>query len=531
MAPARWLWQHFRFRGARRDKRGSIPCSSPAGTCRMTTHLDLSPPEIAALCAQAPPAVAALLVALLDALAQQEQTITTQAQTIATLTARVQELEDQVGRTSHNSHQPPASDGPKKQPRSLRGRSGKRPGGQPGHPGQTLLFSAHPDAIVTHRPTHCAGCGADLADVPAQARQRRQVVDLPPLQLLTVEHQVETVCCPACQHATSGHFPPEAVDPVQYGPRLQALVIYLRTYQLLPSARTQELLLDLFGTAPSEGTLTTWVSAAAAVLEPVVAQIRHAVTGATVAHFDETGCYVADARYWLHVACTAKLTYYFVHAQRGAAGSTAAGVLPTFGGIAVHDAYAAYWGYDCAHALCNVHLLRELLFLSDRYAQGWASELADLLRQMLAATSVARAEGAAALPPELVAAYRTRYAELVATGLAANPVQPRPAEQRRGRVKQSAATNLLLRLRDHAGEVLRFVEDLRVPFDNNQAERDIRMMKVQQKIAGRFRSAAGAQAFCTIRSYISTLRKQGQPLLRALEQVVRGNPVLPELAG
>jgi transposase len=511
----------------------------------MITRVDLAPDEIARLCAQAPPAVAELLMTLLDALAQQEdllaaqaqtlasqaQLLTDQAATIATLTAQVQTLTDQQSRTSHNSHQPPASDGFHKQPRSLRRRSGKRPGGQPGHPGQTLTFAAAPDQIVLHRPSHCDRCGTGLVGLPAQARQRRQVVDLPPLQLQTTEHQVETLCCPVCQHLSSGQFPPEAPDPLQYGPRLKAFIVYLRVYQLLPSARTQELLADLFGAAPSEGTLTTILTAAATRLAPVVATIRAGVRQAAVAHFDETGCYVENKRYWLHVACTATLTYYAIHAQRGRQGSTAAGVLPDFRGIAVHDGYAAYWAYECGHALCNAHLLRELLFLVERYQQGWAQELADLLREMLAATQAAHAAGAAVLPAEQVTAFATRYAELVAAGLAANPVQARPPDQPRGRVKQSAATNLLLRLQEHGAEVLRFLHDLRVPFDNNQAERDVRMMKVQQKISGRFRTVAGAEAFCAIRSYISTLRKQGRGVREALEQTFRGTPLLPSIPG
>jgi transposase len=491
--------------------------------------LDQSPEEIAALCAQAPPAVAALVFALLDRLAAQEHTLAAQAHTIATLTARIQDLEDQRSRTSRTSHQPPASDGFQKQPRSLREPSGQSPGGQPGHPGQTLLFSDHPDETVLHRPSHCAGCGLPLADVPAQDGQRRQVVDLPPLHLVTTEHQVAIICCPHCQTETRGQFPPEATEPVQYGPRLQALVVYLRTYQLLPSARTQELLADLFGTAPSEGTLATILTSTATQLAPVVERIRAALTQAEVAHFDETGGYVEDKRYWLHVACTAQLTYYFMHAKRGQVGSTAAGVLPDFAGIAVHDGYSSYWTYGCAHALCNAHVLRELLFVVERTGQSWAAELADLLRAMLGATEAARAAGAPGVPAAQVAEFERQYHALVAAGLAANPVVARPAEQERGRGKQSVATNLLLRLRDHAAEVLRFLHDLRVPFDNNQAERDLRMMKVQQKISGRFRSQAGATEFCLIRSYISTMRKQGQAVFRALEQVCRGVPIQPDL--
>jgi transposase len=496
----------------------------------MTTGLDLTAEEIANLVAQAPPPVAALLLALLELLAQQEQTIAAQAQTIAALTARVQQLEEHKNRTSHNSHQPPASDGFKKKPRSLRGRSGKQVGGQPGHSGHTLTLTDQPDLLVLHRPSHCAGCGACLTGVPAQSRQRRQVIDLPPLALQTTEHQVESLRCPACRLVSSGAFPPEAAEPIQYGPQLAALVVYLRSYQLLPSARTQELLNDLFGAAPSEGTLDRIVNKAAMALAPVVETIRQGVVQAQVAHFDETGCYVEDKRYWLHVACTAQLTYYRVHRKRGQAGSKAAGVLPEFAGIALHDAYAAYWRYGCKHALCNAHLLRELLFLAEQ-GQGWAGEMAGLLREMLASTRLAAQAGASSLAVERQAEFAQRYAELVAGGLAGNPPAQRPAGQQRGRIKQSTARNLLLRLREHEKEVLRFMRDLRVPFDNNQAERDIRMMKVQQKIAGRFRTEGGAEAFCRIRSYISTLRKQGQHLFTALQQVFRGAPVLPACAG
>jgi len=497
----------------------------------MATYLDLAPEEIAALTVQAPPAVVALLHALRDHVAEQAQTLAAQAQTIATLTARVHQLEDQLHRTSHNSHQPPASDGFNKQPRSLRTRSGKPSGGQPGHPGHTLTLTDDPDHVVRHRPRHCAACGTALTDQPAAACQRRQVVDLPPLTLQTIEHQLESVGCPACGHVTAAVGPAAASAPIQYGPHLQALVVLLRAYQLLPSARTQELLSDLLGSAPSAGPLDTMLTTAATTLEPVVAQIGAGVAAAAVAHFDESGCYVEDKRYWLHVAATARLTYYRVHPQRGQAGSAAAGVLPAFTGIAVHDSYAPYWTYGCGHALCNAHILRELAGVAERGGQAWATQVADLLREMLAATEHARAAPATVVPAGAVGEYEQRYRALVTTGLAANPVRERGPEQARGRVKQSAATNLLLRLRDHEAEVVRFLHDGRVPFDNNQAERDIRMVKMQQKIAGRFRTTAGAETFCCIRSYISTLRKQGLHIFTALQQVFQGAPLMPALAG
>lgn len=478
----------------------------------MMSTLPLTTEEIEAIYAQGPAATVALVQQLL---AQVEL-----------LNQQVAELQQRLDRSSRNSNQPPSSDGFKKPSRSLRQRSGKQPGGQAGHPGHTLRFTAQPDAVVCHRPAHCAACGADLAGIAAQARQRRQVVDLPPLQLVTTEHQVETLCCPACQHFSSAAFPAEAAERVQYGPQLKALALYLRTYQLLPSARTSELLDALFGGGPSEGTLENMVHAARAQLAPLVERIRQALSGAGLIHVDETGCYVTDTRWWLHVASTPKLTLYFVHRSRGHKGSTAAGVLPAFGGVAVHDSYAPYWEYPCQHALCNAHILRELIALQER-EHAWAGEVASLLREMLAVTQAAVAAEWPAWPAEQVAGFVARYDKLVAQGLADNPVQPRPPQQPQGNVKQSKATNLLLRLRDHAGEVLRFVRDLRVPFDNNQAERDIRMMKVQQKISGRFRTASGAAAFCVIRSYISTLRKQGQPVLAALVQAFRGSPMLP----
>ncbi len=256
------------------------------------------------------------------------------------LSHRVTELEERLARNSPNSHQPPSSDGFNKPPRSLRERTGKRPGGQAGHPGRTLRFSRHPDATVRHRPSHCCGCGADLSAVPATHCPRRQVIDLPPLRLQTTEHPVETVCCPACQQPTSAVFPPEAAELVQYGPQIKAFALYLRTYQLRPSARTRELLTDLFGSAPSEGTLDNIVQEASRRLASLVEPIRQALIAAELIHVDETGCYVADHRWWLHVACTPQLTLYGVHRSRGHQGSAAVGVLPAFHGVAVHDAYA-----------------------------------------------------------------------------------------------------------------------------------------------------------------------------------------------
>lgn len=463
---------------------------------------------------------------------------------VTALQARVKALEARLALDSHNSSKPPSSDGgrAKPQPRSLRQASGARPGGQPGHPGHTLRLVATPDRLVVHRPTQCAGCGAPLAAaadgnagaLEALADERRQVVDLPPLALEVIEHRVAQVTCATCGVTTAGTFPANVTQPVQYGERLKAVGVYLHDYQLVPYARTIEVLDDLFGAAPSEGTLQAAETACCAGLADTEAAIKAALQQADVGHFDETGVRVSGRREWLHVASTATLTHYGVHAKRGTDATNALGILPVFTGTAVHDAWAPYWTYGgCTHALCNAHLLRELVFLAEQEHLVWADELATLLVTIKDVVDTARAAGQVHLDEVTVATCEAHYDHLLACGRAANPPPAPQAEaaegmpKRRGRPKQTKAQNLLDRLTTHRAAVLAFMTDLRVPFDNNQAERDIRMMKVQQKIAGGFRSPAGAAAFARIRGYISTIRKQRQPVLAAIEAVFAGHPFVP----
>jgi len=439
------------------------------------------------------------------------------------LTARVEQLEARLGGHSQNSHRPPSSDGPGTPPRSQRTRSGKAPGGQPGHRGHTLEMTATPDHIVSHRPGQCAHCGAALADVPAAATVRRQVVDLPPLALAVTEHQAATVRCPRCQRATTAPFPAAVTRPVRYGPRVLGLGVYLRHYQLLPYLRISELLADLFGSGPAAGTLHTASLTGAAALAEVEAAIKTALGAAPLAHADETGIVVAGQRRWVHVVSTARLTHYAWHAKRGHAATDAIGILPTFGGRLIHDAWAPYWHYACRHGLCNAHHLRELTAVAEQPGQTWATALRAVLLAMKA--QVAQAGVAAGgTRDDFVVRYRT----LLADGYAANPPPERlPGGPRRGRLKQSKARNLLDRLTAHEAEVLAFLHDARVPFDNNLAERDLRMIKVQQKISGTFRDPAGADAFCRLRGYIATLRKQARHVLTALELTLTGHPPLP----
>jgi transposase len=301
----------------------------------------------------------------------------------------------------------------------------------------------------------------------------------------------------------------------------------LLNYQLLPYRRTRELLADLLGQPLAEGTLQAALLEAAQQLAPTSQAIRQAVQQAEVSHFDETGFYVAGKRQWLHVAATSELTYYAHHDKRGRRASEAIGILPEFSGIAIHDGWPAYLGYSCQHGLCNAHHLRELTFLEEEEQLGWAGKLKRLLVEMKTAV----AAGQSALSASQRQSFVRRYGRLLRQGLAGESQKEPPASGKRGKKKQSKAKNLLDRLQQYRRETLRFMVDFRVPFDNNLAERDLRMMKVQQKISGCFRSEAGAGIFCRIRSYVSTMRKQGHNVLTVLKSVFAGQPIAPALTG
>jgi len=466
------------------------------------------------------------LNALVAELLPLREVVTQQALLITQLQHRVQVLEEREAKDSHNSHLPPSSDRFVRQPRSLRKKSEKKPGGQPGHDGTTLQWHTSPDEVVVHAVTSCATCQQDLCAVPSLQVERRQVVDVPTPRLWVAEHQAEQKQCPACRQITVASFPPEVAAPLQYGPRLGAIALYLVQQQLLPWGRACEVLADLLGASLSEGTLASLTERCAAILQPVEEQIKQALTNVEVLHHDETGLYVSGQRHWLHVACTEQLTHYAVHPKRGQEALEAIDILPRFGGTSVHDGWRAYFQYACQHALCLVHLLRELTYLAEEQGLAWAAELIGLLLDMKAATDQARATGLASLHPLEVADWQTQFVAIVAQADATTPYAQAPPGHK-GRVKQSAARNLLDRLLTDQEAVLAFLHRLVVPFDNNQAERDVRMVKVQQKVSGSFRSQAGARAFCRIRGYLSTLRKQGLHLLGALEATLRGHPVLP----
>src|SRR6266849_5804821 len=464
---------------------------------------------------------------LQEQLAQRDEVITHMQHEIVLLREQVHALQEQLKKDSHNSHLPPSTDRFHRRAKSLRKKSGKQPGGQAGHVGKTLKLSETPDQVIVHPVDHCQHCQHDLRKVASLAVERRQVIDLPPKRVLVIEHQAQQKCCPACQQISLAAFPEDVRAPVQYGAALGAVGVYLVQQQVLPYERACEVIEDLLGPPMSVGTLHELVQRCAQQLAPVEQQIKAALSRAQVLHQDETGLYVAGQRHWMHVSATEQLTHYAVHPKRGKEALDAIGILKDFQGVSVHDGWCSYWLYLCLHALCNVHHLRELTFLSEEQQQEWAAEMKELLLDSKAAVAQARAEGRSRLHPLEVADWKARYAALLAQGYQANAPDPPPETSRRGRRKQSAARNLLDRLSKHQEAVLLFLDNFAVPFDNSLAERDIRMVKVQQKISGCFRSPAGAVAFCRIRGYLSTLRKQGVAVLTALEQALVGHPLSP----
>lgn len=441
------------------------------------------------------------------------------------LTARVAELEARLSKNSHNSSKPPSSDGLAKKTQSLRQPSGKKPGGQTGHPGQTLKRTCTPDEIHHYPlPERCT-CGASLTESDALIAEQRQVFDVPVARYHVVEHRTLQLRC-ACGREHVSTFPSGVTEAVQYGPNVRALAVHLTQGQLLPYGRAAQLIADLYRLNVSPATLLAWVDEASDLLQPSVDRIAQSLIQAPVAHADESGLRVAGKLHWLHTVATSSHTWYGVHARRGMEAIEAQGILPKRIAVLVHDCWKPYWQLDCVHALCNAHLLRELVFLLETTGQAWNKRMIDLLLAANEACKEARKQGKKALIMERVEQILADYQAILRDGEVAHPEAARTTAKR-GRVKQTLAFNLLRRLREHADEVLLFVSDLSVPFTNNLGERAIRMPKVKQKISGCFRTVEGAENFAIIRSYLDTLHKQGHNLLDALRLAFQGQPPQP----
>lgn len=449
------------------------------------------------------------------------------ADLILALEARVNSLEQRLNQNSKNSHQPPSSEGLKKPPRQSSKKSKRQPGGQKGHEGQTLKFSPNPDQIIQYGAEECQGCGESLVEVAGAVIARCQEIELPEKPVQVIEHQRLEKRCPGCGQFNQGHWPVHLTGNVQYGRRFKALCLYLMVYQLLPYHRTAELLKTLFGYQPGGGSLKRMLEQAYIGLERVEAAIKAAIRGSPVGHGDETSIRVEGQTRWLHVVSTLCYTYYYWSRHRGQKAHRADGLVAEYEGILMHDAYRSYFGHRSIDALCNAHLLRELqaIYEADP-SQRWTRHLMRLLRTAWAWVKRTKAAGEPQLPLADQERILALFDKIVAQADQQNQPQPRQAGQR-GRVAQSDARNLLDRLIQYQAAYLRFVSDFRVPFDNNLAERDLRMSKLQQKISGCFRTAQGADIFCRVRGYISTLRKQGLDLLSALDSLYTDTPFFP----
>jgi transposase len=485
----------------------------------------LTSEEIRAAYDQGPEAIIALVASLWGLIDQQQVQV-------AELRVRVKALEDQLATNSRNSSKPPSSDSFTPSPRSLRQPSGRQAGGQRGHRGTTLPPVALPDQARIYEPAPGVACGASLAAVAGQPDpERRPVFDLPPLKLEVTEHRVMLKECAGCGHRNRGTVPEGVAGGARYGAGVKSVLTYLNQGHLLPSARRGEIVADLLGQPVSAGLLAAAVNDGPTALGETATSIQQGLARAEVGNVDETGMAVAGKRRWLHSASTPTLTHYACHDHRGATATKAIGILPAFGGRASHDGFSAYWPYDCAHGLCNAPYWRALIFAHEQGQRTWAGQMKALLGELKRAVASATAPAQPALAPTQIADYEQRYVAILQAGLEEEHYDPSPPSGQRGRKKPHKSQNLLDRLAQDQADTLAFMKDFAVPFDNNLAARDLRMMQVKQKVSGCFRPTSGAQAFCRIRSYLSTMKKQGHNVITALKSVFEGTPLAPDIPG
>lgn len=448
---------------------------------------------------------------------------------IESLTSRVKSLEKQINKNSNNSSKPPSSDGLKKKTKTLRSKSGKKIGGQEGHDGKTLELSENPDEIIIHTVDKCDICGESLQDVSPERLIIRQVVDIPDIKVKVIEHRADVKKCPKCRRKNTGKFPDGITNTIQYSDKVKAISVYLTQYQLIPYKRGSELISDMFGINLSQGTMVNFNNYCHEKLKPIEDNIKNSITNyqGTV-HFDETGIAIGKKRQWLHVASNDKYTYYEAHEKRGKEAVDYMNILPNFTGTAVHDCWKTYHKYsNCNHALCNAHILRELNGVLELEKQTWAEPMKKLLVEIKKDVDLSY-NTANALTLDKIEAFEKRYAEILEAGFKEDYIA-NSEEYSKKKVKKSTSLNLLNRLSGYKEQILAFMYDFDIPFDNNLAERDLRMTKVKQKISGTFRSNDGAKAFTRIRGYVSTVRKNSLNTLECIKSTFTSKILDPTL--
>ena len=434
---------------------------------------------------------------------------------------KIAELEARLNMNSSNSSKPPSSDGFNKPVRSLRKPSEKSAGGQHGHKGSGLKIMSEPDKYVDHEPEACSSCPhAATCKDNQEINETRYEIDIN-IQTNTTAHQTTKVVCPLSKTVLTGNFPDNITSTVQYGINIEALAISLNTVGMVSINRTHEILGGVFDIPISTGTISNMVSRCAVKVAPAVENIKKSVINETLIHNDETGTRVDKKTFWAHVASTDKLTYIDVHEKRGKEGMNAIGILLVFLGTMIHDCWASYFSYGTRHGLCNAHLLRELTAVWENTKQSWSQKLIDLLLEMKREKEKLILQNAECAPETVIEKYRCEFDAILEDGLSKNPVILTENKKKQKRGTTGALVDRLILRKE---QYILFFTDFSVPFDNNQAERDIRMFKVKQKVSGGFRTLDGAKDFAAIMSYVGTARKNGIPAFRAIKDALLGVP-------
>jgi transposase len=437
--------------------------------------------------------------------------------TINNLTSRIEELEAQSKKNSQNSHKPPSTDAFNKSIKNNREKGKNKQGAQQGHKGTTLQMTANPDIVITHEVMGLCSCGEDLQKAEIINTINQQVIDFPVKLIEVTEHQTEVRQC-KCGKIHQGEKLYQA--NVQYGERLKSFLIYANQYQLIPFERLQGLFEDCFGITISDGLIDQTNEKCYNNLSETEQRIKQALVESEVIHNDETGIRCETKLKWIHSCSNSILTHYGIQAKRGKEGMDNIGILPNFKGNSVHDRFSSYDNYtNCDHSLCNSHLLRELKYINEEIGRAWAGEMITLLVKANNAKKEDR------IDESFQRVIENWYRHILSSAFKEEPPIIINTDKKRGRKARPKSLLLMEAFRDRKVEILRFLYEANIPFDNNLAERDIRMVKLKQKISGCFRTSHGAEVFCRIRSYLSTVRKQGYPVFDSICKAISGNPV------
>lgn len=441
--------------------------------------------------------------------------------------AEIKRLKEIIDKDSSNSSKPPSTDNKlRKKPTAKKSTTQKKRGGQQGHRGRTLKMVEHPNKVVVLEVSRCS-CGQSLDTVDSSKVITRQSFDLPEIKMMVTQFEQHTKVCPCCSSVNTKAFPDNVTATTQYGDNLRSFMAYCNTYQMIPYDRISEMIEDLTSHRLSNGTIYNTLNSYHKKLESYEERVKVLADKEKVLHCDETGVNVKGKLHWMHTVSSDVLTYYMPHAKRGTIAMDEMKILSKFKGIAVHDHWRPYNKYSCKHSFCNAHHLRELNFISQSEKVIWSENMHVLLTTINKKTHKAKMKGKTAFPMHKVKQFTQYYDDICKGALVYYPPPDTTTKKARGRTAQAKGKNLLDRFIKYKEEVLRFCTDFTVPFTNNLAERDLRMIKVKEKISGTFASFKGAEIFARIRGYISTVKKNNRSVLEELNNVLRGKPYIP----